>query len=60
MLEVPIVRLDPDLAAPAYAREGDAGADAGDEGGPAVAAVASVLSGFRGVFVFDGQAAEEL
>ena len=27
MLEVPIVRLDPDLAAPAYAREGDAGAD---------------------------------
>ncbi len=35
-------------------------ADAGDEGGPAVAAVAGVLSGFRGVFVFDGQAAEEL
>lgn len=27
MLEVPIVRLDPDLAGPAYAREGDAGAD---------------------------------
>ena len=27
MLEVPIVRLDPDLAVPAYAREGDAGAD---------------------------------
>lgn len=27
MLEVPIVRLDPDLAMPAYARPGDAGAD---------------------------------
>ncbi len=27
MLEVPIVRLDPDLAGPAYARAGDAGAD---------------------------------
>jgi dUTP pyrophosphatase len=27
VLEVPIVRLDPDLAVPAYAREGDAGAD---------------------------------
>ena len=27
MLEVPIVRLDPDLEGPAYAREGDAGAD---------------------------------
>ena len=27
MLEVPLVRLDPDLAVPAYAREGDAGAD---------------------------------
>ena len=27
MLQVPIVRLDPDLAVPAYAREGDAGAD---------------------------------
>jgi dUTP pyrophosphatase len=27
MLPVPIVRLDPDLALPAYAREGDAGAD---------------------------------
>ena len=27
VLEVPLVRLDPDLAAPAYAREGDAGAD---------------------------------
>ncbi len=27
MLEVPIVHLDPDLALPAYARPGDAGAD---------------------------------
>lgn len=27
MLEVPIQRLDPDLALPSYAREGDAGAD---------------------------------
>jgi len=27
VLEVPVVRLDPDLALPAYAREGDAGAD---------------------------------
>ena len=27
MLEVPIVCLDPDLAVPAYAHEGDAGAD---------------------------------
>ena len=27
MLEVPIQRLDPDLPLPAYAREGDAGAD---------------------------------
>jgi len=27
VLEVPIVRLDPDLAGPVYAREGDAGAD---------------------------------
>jgi dUTP pyrophosphatase len=27
VLEVPIVRLDPDLPAPAYARPGDAGAD---------------------------------
>jgi dUTP pyrophosphatase len=27
MVEVPIVALDPDLAAPAYARPGDAGAD---------------------------------
>ena len=27
MLRVPIVRLDPDLPAPAYARPGDAGAD---------------------------------
>lgn len=27
MLQVPIVRLDPDLPAPSYAREGDAGAD---------------------------------
>lgn len=27
MLAVPIVRLDPDLALPAYARAGDAGAD---------------------------------
>jgi dUTP pyrophosphatase len=27
MVEVPIVRLDPDLPAPAYAHEGDAGAD---------------------------------
>lgn len=27
MLEVPIVRLDPDLALPSYARSGDAGAD---------------------------------
>lgn len=27
MLQVPIVRLDPDLAVPAYARPGDAGAD---------------------------------
>ena len=27
MLEVLLVRLDPDLAVPAYAREGDAGAD---------------------------------
>ena len=27
MLEVPLVRLDPDLPVPAYARAGDAGAD---------------------------------
>ena len=27
MLQVPIVRLDPDLPAPAYAKQGDAGAD---------------------------------
>ncbi len=27
VLEIPIVRLDPDLAMPAYARPGDAGAD---------------------------------
>ncbi|MEX2658740.1 MAG: dUTP diphosphatase [Acidimicrobiales bacterium] len=27
MLEVPVVRLDPDLALPSYARAGDAGAD---------------------------------
>jgi len=27
MLDVPLVRLDPDLALPAYARPGDAGAD---------------------------------
>lgn len=27
MIEVPIIRLDPDLPAPAYARPGDAGAD---------------------------------
>lgn len=27
MLRIPIVRLDPDLPAPAYAHEGDAGAD---------------------------------
>ncbi len=27
MLEVPLARLDPDLALPAYARAGDAGAD---------------------------------
>ena len=27
MLEVPLVRLDPDLPVPSYAREGDAGAD---------------------------------
>ena len=27
MLEVPVVRLDPDLPLPAYARPGDAGAD---------------------------------
>ncbi|MGH9124538.1 MAG: dUTP diphosphatase [Acidimicrobiales bacterium] len=27
MLEVPLVRLDPDLAVPSYARPGDAGAD---------------------------------
>ena len=27
MLQVPVVRLDPDLPLPAYAREGDAGAD---------------------------------
>ncbi len=27
MVEVPIVRLDPDLPVPAYARDGDAGAD---------------------------------
>lgn len=27
MLEIPIVRLDPDLPLPAYATEGDAGAD---------------------------------
>ena len=27
MLEVPVTRLDPDLSLPAYAREGDAGAD---------------------------------
>ena len=27
MLQVPIVRLDPDLPAPSYARAGDAGAD---------------------------------
>jgi dUTP pyrophosphatase len=27
VLEIPLVRLDPDLAGPAYAREGDAGAD---------------------------------
>ena len=27
MLEVPVLRLDPDLALPAYARTGDAGAD---------------------------------
>ncbi len=27
MLDVPLVRLDPDLALPAYARAGDAGAD---------------------------------
>ena len=27
MVQVPIVRLDPDLPAPAYARPGDAGAD---------------------------------
>ena len=27
MLEVPVVRLDPDLPLPAYARSGDAGAD---------------------------------
>ena len=27
MLEVPVLRLDPDLALPAYARAGDAGAD---------------------------------
>jgi len=27
MLEVPLVRLDPDLPAPSYAHEGDAGAD---------------------------------
>lgn len=27
MLEVPLVRLDPDLPVPVYAREGDAGAD---------------------------------
>jgi len=27
MLDLPVVRLDPDLPLPAYAREGDAGAD---------------------------------
>jgi dUTP pyrophosphatase len=27
MLEIPVVRLDPDLALPSYARLGDAGAD---------------------------------
>ncbi len=27
MLDVPVLRLDPDLALPAYARDGDAGAD---------------------------------
>ena len=27
MLEIPLLRLDPDLSMPAYAREGDAGAD---------------------------------
>jgi dUTP pyrophosphatase len=27
VIDVPVVRLDPDLALPAYAREGDAGAD---------------------------------
>lgn len=27
MLEIPLLRLDPDLPMPAYAREGDAGAD---------------------------------
>lgn len=27
MLEVPLVRLDPDLPVPSYARQGDAGAD---------------------------------
>ena len=27
MIEVPLVRLDPDAALPAYARPGDAGAD---------------------------------
>lgn len=27
MLEIPIVRLDPDLPLPSYARDGDAGAD---------------------------------
>src|SRR3981081_2805274 len=27
MLEVPVLRLDPDLALPTYAREGDAGLD---------------------------------
>ena len=27
MLDVPVIRLDPDLALPAYARAGDAGAD---------------------------------
>jgi dUTP pyrophosphatase len=38
VLEVPIVRLDPDLPAPAYARPGDAGADLYARTGAVVAA----------------------
>lgn len=49
------------MAAPGWRLEfASRGAEAGEDGGPAVATAAAVVASFPGAFVFDGEAEHEL